>query len=376
MKKLLVVLMITVLVLGTMTACGGSGTEEPAQEGYHVDIAPYDEMDLSEYVKIPEDLSKYEYKVEYTEVTDEDVEKEIQSRLEKASTEEEVTEGTVEKGDKVRIAFKGTLEDGTTNDGMNTDSMDIVLGEAGFIEGFEEGLYGAKIGDTVSLDLKFPDPYNNNPDLAGKGVTFDVTIKAKLISNAAELNEDFITNDSQGAVTSKKDYKDYIKKALQENADYQAEYAAKQNLYQAILNDCEVLKYPEEEVEANKTRLIEQYKSYAESNQMEWEDFISNNFEDEDTFNSELDTYVRETLVGVNMKVLALCKQEGVTLSDEEYTEEIMKIFQAYNVANEEEFESTYGTSFADYLQAYDVTLNIYVSRLLDKLTGAAETEE
>ena len=374
MKKLLVVLLIAVLAVGTLTACGGSSSsEETGTKTYTFDMAPYDDMDLSEYVTVPEDLSKYEYKVETTEITDEDVEKEIQDRLDKAATEVEVTEGTVEKGDKARIAFKGTLEDGTTNDGMNTDSMDIVLGEAGFIDGFEEGLYGAKIGDTVTLDLKFPDPYNNNPDLAGKGVTFEVTVKAKVESQAAELNEEFIKNDSQNAATNEKDYKEYIKKTLQENADNQAEYNAKQALYQSILNDCEVLKYPEEEVEATKARLIEQYKSYAESSQMEWEDFIKNNFESEDNFNTQLDTYVRETLVGVNMKVLALCKQEGVSLTDEEYNEEIQNIFAAFNVANEEVVQTQYNTSFDDYLSAYDVKLNLLVSRLLNKITGTEE---
>ena len=182
-----------------------------------------------------------------------------------------------------------------------------------------------------------------------------------------------MSNDSQGAATTEEDYRAYIKKYLQDYADYQAEYSAKQSLYQAILGDCEIIKYPEEEVEANKARLIEQYKSYAESSQMEWEDFVTQNFESEEEFNTQLDTYVRDALVGVNMKVLALCNQEGISLSDEEYTEEIMKIFEAFNVANEEEFESTYNTSFADYLQAYDVTLNIYVSRLLDKITGTSE---
>ena len=374
MKKLLVVLLIAVLAVGTLTACGGSSSsEETGTKTYTFDMAPYDDMDLSEYVTVPEDLSKYEYKVETTEITDEDVEKEIKDRLSKAATEVEVTEGTVEKGDKARIAFKGTLEDGTTNDGMNTDSMDIVLGEAGFIDGFEEGLYGAKIGDTVTLDLKFPDPYNNNPDLAGKGVTFEVTVKAKVESKDAELNEEFIKNDSQNAATNEKDYREYIKKTLQENADNQAEYNAKQALYQSILNDCEVLKYPEEEVEATKARLIEQYKSYAESSQMEWEDFIKNNFESEDNFNTQLDTYVRETLVGVNMKVLALCKQEGVSLTDEEYNEEIQNIFAAFSVANEEEFQTQYNTSFEDYLSAYDVKLNLLVSRLLNKITGTEE---
>ncbi len=52
------------------------------------------------------------------------------------------------------------------------------------IDGFEEGLYGAAIGDEVTLDLTFPDPYTANEDLSGKDVTFKVTVLSKTVYNA------------------------------------------------------------------------------------------------------------------------------------------------------------------------------------------------
>lgn len=100
-------------------------------------------------------------------ITDDDIEKEIQSRLEKAATTEKVTEGAVAEGDAVTIKFEGTLADGTSVDGMSSDSYNLTLGSGSMIDGFEEGLYGAAIGEEVTLDLTFPDPYTamrNSPE--------------------------------------------------------------------------------------------------------------------------------------------------------------------------------------------------------------------
>ena len=43
-------------------------------------------------------------------------------------------------------------------------------GNEAFIDGFEEGLIGVMPGDTVDLDLTFPESYSRNQDLAGQAV--------------------------------------------------------------------------------------------------------------------------------------------------------------------------------------------------------------
>ena len=376
MKKLLAVLVIITMTLGLLAACGSTATK------YTLDISPYDELDFSEYVKLPDNFDKYEYKVEEYTVTDEDVETEIQTRLSEASETTEVTEGTVDKGDTVKIAFKGTLEDGSTQDGMNTDGTEITLGSAGYIDGFEEGLYGATIGKPVTLDLQFPDPYEPNTDLSGAKVTFEVTVLSKKETKAAELNEDFIKTNSEGAATTEEEYREYIKKNLQDYANEQMEFQAKQNLLKAITNDCEVIKYPEEEVEALKTSLIEQYKSYAESSQMKWEDFVKQQFESEEKFNEQLDTYVKEVMVANYLKIYGLCKQEGITLTDDDYTAYINEMFENFGVSNEEEFQAKANMTLDAYVKAYDVKVNMFAGKLLDKIvaektgeTGETESE-
>ena len=95
MKKFTAVLMIALLAVCFMTGCG--------EEKVTPNLSPYDTLDYAEYVELPDYMS-FDFKAEPVEVTDEQVQAEIDSRLKAASTEtNEITEGKVEKGDTVRI---------------------------------------------------------------------------------------------------------------------------------------------------------------------------------------------------------------------------------------------------------------------------------
>ncbi|MBR3260441.1 MAG: FKBP-type peptidyl-prolyl cis-trans isomerase, partial [Firmicutes bacterium] len=207
MKKFTAVLMIALLAVCFMTGCG--------EEKVTPNLSPYDTLDYAEYVELPDYMS-FDFKAEPVEVTDEQVQAEIDSRLKAASTEtNEITEGKVEKGDTVRISFKGTLEDGSSPEGMNSDGYELTLGEASMIDGFQEGIYGATIGEPVTLDLQFPDPYTMNEELSGKPVTFEVTVLAKIETIQQELDEEFIKKDSEDKATNEEEYRDYIMTLLQ-----------------------------------------------------------------------------------------------------------------------------------------------------------------
>ena len=149
---------------------------------------PYD-YDLSEYVKVG-DYKGLDYSIAEVSVTDEEVDTEIDSRLQSAATTETVTEGKVEDGDSINIAFAGTI-DGEEFEGGSSESYDITVGTTQMIDGFVEGLIGHEIGDNVILNLKFPDDYSNE-DVAGKDVVFDVTINYKSVKVVPELDEDFV----------------------------------------------------------------------------------------------------------------------------------------------------------------------------------------
>ena len=110
MKKTMSILLSCALCAGLVAMTGCSSKTS----------TPYDKYDLSEYITLP-DYSKYTTGTPDVKITDDDINAEIQSRLEANPTTKEVKKGTVKEGDKVRISFKGTLADGTTKDGMSSD---------------------------------------------------------------------------------------------------------------------------------------------------------------------------------------------------------------------------------------------------------------
>lgn len=86
----------------------------------------------------------------------------------------DTTEGVeIKEGDTVAIDFVGK-EDGVAFEG-GSGSYNLTIGSGSFIEGFEDGLIGKKVGETVDLNLTFPEDYGN-PAHAGKDVVFTVTI--------------------------------------------------------------------------------------------------------------------------------------------------------------------------------------------------------
>ena len=333
---------------------------------------PYDKYDLSEYITLP-DYSKYTTGTPDVKITDDDINAEIQSRLEANPTTKEVKKGTVKEGDKVRISFKGTLADGTTKDGMSSDSSEITLGSANMIDGFQEGLYGATIGEPVTLNLQFPDPYPNDEDLSGKDVTFEVTVLCKLVEETPELNEEFVQANSEAKTVA--EYKKLVKEDLEEEETQSQLTNFKNEIWTEIVDNTEVIKYPEEEVQAEMDTLDESYKKYAKDNNIEWETVLKDSLQmTQEEYDEQLKSY-GEGVVKQKMIVYALQKQEDVEFPQDRYDEILKNILTSSGVDDEQAFEDKMGMSLEEYAESYNgvgvkvsLTLDAVLDSIYDKL--------
>ena len=97
---------------------------------------------------------------------------------------------------------------------MNSDEYQLTLGAANMIDGFQEGIYGATIGEPVTLDLQFPDPYEVNEELSGQPVTFVVTVLSKEVEVIPQLDEEFVKANSD--VKTVEEYREAVKKELEQ----------------------------------------------------------------------------------------------------------------------------------------------------------------
>lgn len=93
-------------------------------------------------------------------------------------------------GDRVKADFIGTIN-GEEFENNKADDFLIELGSKQLIPGFEEGLEGVKYGDKKTLDIKFPDDYQDKK-IASQPVKFDINVKEVLEPKVSEINEEFV----------------------------------------------------------------------------------------------------------------------------------------------------------------------------------------
>ena len=171
------------------------------------------DVDVTQYVKTF-DVNDVKIAKADVEFTDEDMEENIQTQLETYKELSTDAELTVADGDEVNIDYVGTM-DGEEFEGGSAQAYDLTIGSNSFIDDFETQLVGSHPGDKVTVDVTFPDPYENNPDYAGKDASFAVTVNG--IYQLGEFNNAFVKKNLSQYGNTVKEYKAEIKKTNEES---------------------------------------------------------------------------------------------------------------------------------------------------------------
>jgi len=123
-----------------------------------------------------------------SEVTEADIDKMLET-LQTQRASWDTTKGKAKDGDRLTIDFEGTI-DGEAFNGNSGQNVPVTIGGKRMIEGFEEGLVGAKASDALTLELTFPEDYAYK-EVAGKPVQFAVTIHKIERPKLPKLDEEF-----------------------------------------------------------------------------------------------------------------------------------------------------------------------------------------
>lgn len=169
----------------------------------------------TDYVTVPADL-KLTLSEEANTVAAEDVDSYINDNI-LASFEEtvEVTDRAAATGDTVNIDYAGSI-DGVAFDGGTAQGYDLTLGSGRFIDGFEDQIVGHTPGETFDVVVTFPDPYENNPDLAGKEAVFTTTLNSIQETQLPELTDAWVQENlnQELGLTSVDTLKSYVEGIL------------------------------------------------------------------------------------------------------------------------------------------------------------------
>lgn len=327
------------------------------------DYYPYD---LTKYVKLG-DYKGVEYNEKTVFVTQTEVDERIKADLKKYGyTTKKEKSGDVMIGNVVNIDYAGYLN-GVAFDGGTAAGYDLEIGSGSFIEGFEEGLIGKRAGDKVDLNLTFPEKYHS-ADMAGKSVVFKVTI-----NKVYEIIYDEITDEIVPKISTAKtaaNYRDHIYDLLVEEQTTQVNNENYSAIVAAVVECCEVKKYPKKEVEEYKNNLISQNERIAQSQGMSLEQLVSYSGYTLEEFESLMENNAKK-LVEKEMIFLMIAEEEGIMLSTREYKKSLEKYMEEQNFASEEELLSAVGKDrFIGQL-----TVDKAIGHLQKALTETEESE-
>lgn len=302
------------------TACGG--------KEYLKDITASDYVTLGNYIGIEASAAE-------PVVDDAMVDSYIAIYVLPMCEAEEVTDRAVEKGDTVNIDFAGYM-DGEAFDGGTASDYDLTIGAHQFIDGFEDGLIGANIGDKVSLNLNFPDSYPANPDLAGKPVVFDVTVNS---ISRKEITEDVIKSMGIDGVTTEQELRDALYQSFYDNAVQNYENTIETTIVNTIMSGCTFKEPPAGMVDRFYHYVTDMMTQQASAQNVTLEAYMKNNFGmDKDTYEAE---FKDEALKEAQQYILyqAIADAEGLNPTEEKLQDEIDSRVEAGGYESEEAYK-------------------------------------
>ena len=214
---------------------------------YTAVVAVKPEVTLGEYKGI--EVEKKE-----VEVTDEEVEAEINKVRESNARMLDIDDRATQDGDTVLIDFDGYV-DGKQFEGGKADDYSLVLGSHSFIDNFEEQLVGKNIGDDVEVNVTFPENYQAE-ELQGKPAVFKVKIKEIKVKELPELDDDFAQDVSNFDTIA--EYKEDLKKKLTENKEEALKREREEAVIGKIIENAQ-MDIPEQMVDAQTRQMTQEF---------------------------------------------------------------------------------------------------------------------
>lgn len=247
---------------------------------------------------------------------------------------------TVEEGDTVNIDYEGK-KDGVPFEGGTDTGFNLTIGSDQFIDGFEDGLIGKNVGETVELNLTFPENYGG--DLAGADVVFTVKINKIVEEEPFELTDEYVKSNLNSETVE--DYKKNVKEYLKTQHQNDKEKDTRQAVINKLLEISEV-SVPEELLEARVEDYIVQFTAENCSDGTSLADYLASAYDGgtEENFRADV-TNSMKTNLETEFVLEAIANKEGIKLDEDEFKEYVNQQMEANNFANEEAFYKANGVN-------------------------------
>jgi len=283
-----------------------------------VEVKP--EVELGEYKGVPVEVEK-------EEIGEEDVERYIEGLRDQHSrlvvVEDEDAE--VQEGDMVLLDFKGYL-DGEPFEGGEAQDYSLEIGSGSLIEGFEEQLKGAKVGEEKEVTVTFPEEYQEE-SLAGKEAVFEVKVKEIKRKELPELNDDFAREVSE--FDTFEEYRNDVFRKLQEEAENRNRTRLENTVIEEVSNRAE-LEIPDVLVEKEIDRIMSEMEQRISMQGINMDQFLEISGKTREELRSNYREEAVKRVKG-NLVLDAIIKKEGFEVQESEIEEKLQEMAEAYN---------------------------------------------
>ncbi|HEO7476154.1 TPA: trigger factor [Streptococcus agalactiae] len=310
------------------------------------------EVKLGDYkdLSVEVDVSK--------EVSDEEVDAKVE-RERNNLAELTVKDGEAAQGDTVVIDFVGSV-DGVEFDGGKGDNFSLELGSGQFIPGFEEQLVGSKAGQTVDVNVTFPEDYQAE-DLAGKDAKFVTTIHEVKTKEVPALDDE-LAKDIDDEVETLDELKAKYRKELESAKEIAFDDAVEGVAIELAVANAEIVELPEEMVHDEVHRAMNEFMGNMQRQGISPEMYFQLTGTTEEDLHKQYQADA-DKRVKTNLVIEAIAAAEGFEATDEEIEKEITDLASEYNM----EADQVRGLLSADMLK-HDIAMK----KAVDVITSSA----
>ena len=286
---------------------------------FTAEVAVKPEVTLGDYkgVEVP--------KTEIT-VTDEDVEAELKKEQEKNSRTISVEDRAAQLNDIVTIDFEGSV-DGVPFDGGQATEYPLTLGSNTFIPGFEEQLVGAKVGDDVDVKVTFPEEYQAK-ELAGKEAIFKCAVKKIEAKELPELDDDFAKDVSEFDTLA--EYKEHVKTNLEDKKADEAKRAKEDAAVDKAIENAQ-MDIPEAMLMTQCRQMLDDFSRRMQSQGLSMDQYFQFTGMTADKMMEDMKPQALKR-IQTRLVLEKVAEAENIQPSEEEITEEIQKMADAYKM--------------------------------------------
>ncbi|ETP73931.1 trigger factor [Lachnospiraceae bacterium JC7] len=285
---------------------------------YTATVAVKPEVTLGEYKGVTVEKAD-------TTVSAKEVNEKLKQELEKNARVIDV-DRAIKKNDIATIDFVGSV-DGKEFEGGKGEDYPLTIGSGTFIPGFEDQLIGHKAGETVDVNVTFPEEYGAK-DLAGKAALFKTTIKAVKEKQVPAADDEFASEVSEFDTLD--EYKKDLKKSLKELKEKSATTANENSVIAKVVENATV-EIPQPMIDAQLDNMVYDYQMRLQQQGIPMDQYLKITGQTVEQVREQMKPSA-ERNIKTSLVIEAVMKAENITVSDERVDEEFKKIAEQYKM--------------------------------------------